>query len=122
MYDYKEHSIEERQTGMNIKFFNGSVEDTFDLILTFLNSEKNKNEKIDSDDIFYIISIKTISKLTRESVRLQITFFKMGEQCALEFTRISGNNLEYLKKVKYYKKRFKKLIKALIKKAKRKKY
>ena len=110
---------------MNVKFFNGSVEDTFDFVLTTLNAEKKVTDVIEPDMDFYEINIKSTSKLTRATIRLKISFFNMGDkknQCAIEFTRKEGDSMEFMKKVKYYKKRLKKVLKALIKKDARRKY
>ena len=110
---------------MNVKFFNGSVEDTFDFVLTTLTAEKKKTDEIEPDSDFFLISIKTTSKLTRDTIRLQINFLNLERnknQCAIEFTRVMGDGIEFMKKVKYYKKRLKKVLKALIKKHARQKY
>ena len=75
----KKYQKNERQTGMNVKFFNGSVEDTFDFVLTALVAEKKNTDEILPDSDFFKITIKSTSKLTRETIRLMINFFTMDK-------------------------------------------
>ncbi len=107
---------------MNLKYFNGSVEDTFDFVLTSLNMISEHYESIVPDRDYFTIEINTTSYLTGDTIRLSMNFFTKGKRCVMTFTKKSGDLIEYMKKVKYYKKRIKKVLNALIKKEKRSKY
>jgi hypothetical protein len=78
---------DERKTGMNLKYFNGSVEETFDFVLTALNMISIHRETFIPDRDYFAIEIVSTSYLTGDTVRIQLYFYKMGKKCVMTFTK-----------------------------------
>ena len=56
--------------------FNGSVEDTFDFVLTTLYAIKKDTDIIRTDKEWYEIKVETIAPMSKEMIKMAIFFYE----------------------------------------------
>lgn len=83
------------KTGFNVKYFNGSVADTFEFVLTSLVADKTTKDSIEPDHEWFEIVVKTYSTLYHEPLWIRIFFFenvdnKGYRHSQVEFTKVKG--------------------------------
>ena len=102
---------------MTVKYFNGDIDHTFDFVVTTLNAiitDKGLNDDLEFDKEFGEILLTSYSKLSSAKIKMAIYFYENKKQTVMEFTKLEGSQIDFLKRVKYYKKKIQKTIRGLI--------